>query len=173
VAKFDLAIPRILAHEGGYVNHPNDPGGETNFGITDRLDGKIDGKVDVNGDKIPDVDIKSLGIEQAKNIYKRVFWNAMKGDDIESQAIADIMFDGYVNMGNTAIRMMQRILKVEVDGYIGPVTINAINKANEQFLYNAYKKARITYYEELAHKNIKYLVFLRGWKNRVNSFVDI
>src|SRR5687768_14929702 len=99
MAKFEIAIPHTLAWEGGYVWHKADPGGETNRGITDRLDGKVDGLADVDGDGIGDVVLKGLSEEQAKEIYKRKFWDRMHGDEIKSQAIAGILFDGYVNMG--------------------------------------------------------------------------
>jgi lysozyme family protein len=80
MAKFEIEIPRVLAHEGGYVNHPSDPGGETNRGITDRLDGKIDGLVDLDGDGDGDVDIRGLTEDQAKEVYRQRFWNRMNGD---------------------------------------------------------------------------------------------
>lgn len=173
MAKFEIEIPRVLAHEGGYVNHPSDPGGETNRGITDRLDGKIDGLVDLDGDGIGDVNIKGLTEDQAKEVYKRKFWDQMKGDEIESQAIAGILFDGYVNMGTQAIKMIQRILSLKDDGVVGNKTITAINNADEIILYTAYKKARIMFYENLVERKPQLAVFLKGWLRRINSFPDL
>ena len=178
MAKFDIAIPHVLAFEGGYVFHPSDPGGETNRGITDRLDGVIDGKVDVDGDLIPDVDIKSLTEEQAREIYKRVFWDRMRGDKIDSQQIANIVFDGYVNMGANAIKILQRILLVNDDGKIGPMTLKILNELtndsrSESIVYQTYKEERRRFYEKLAQRKPELAVFLKGWLRRINSFPDL
>jgi lysozyme family protein len=173
MANFNQAIPRILIWEGGYVNDPDDLGGETNRGITDRLDGTVDGWVDVNGDGKPDVRIKELTEEQAKEVYKRRFWDTLKGDEIKSQAIATILFDGYVNMGVSAIRLMQRLVRVPSDGNIGPVTLHAINNADEKYLYNAYKSERVTYYKRIAERRPQNKKFLKGWLRRINSFPDL
>ena len=64
ISKFDEIIEVVLEHEGGYVNDPKDPGGETNFGIAKRSH--------------PDVDIKNLTKESAKEIYKEVYWDNNK-----------------------------------------------------------------------------------------------
>lgn len=173
MAKFDIAIPHVLAWEGGYVWHEADPGGETNRGITDRLDGKIDGMVDLDGDGIGDVDIKTLTEAEAKQVYKRRFWDRMQGDKIESQLIANILFDGFVNCGFNGIRLMQRLLHLKDDGIVGPKTLAAINGADEILLYNRYKLERINYYQDLAEKKPSLKVFLKGWMNRINSFPDL
>ena len=173
MAQFEIAIPHVLAWEGLYANHPADPGGETMRGITDRLDGDVDGMIDVDGDGEGDVRVKDLTEEQAKVIYKRRFWDRMQGDKIKSQLIANIMFDGFVNCGFNGIRMMQNILNVKSDGIVGPITLCMINAADEILLYNRYKEARIRYYEELAERKPQLKVFLKGWLNRINSFPDL
>lgn len=173
MAKFEIAIPHTLVWEGGYVFHEADPGGETNRGITDRLDGKIDGMVDLDGDGYGDVDIKGLTEDEAKQVYKRRFWDRMQGDKIESQLIANILFDGFVNCGFNGIRIMQRLLHLKDDGIVGPKTLAAINGADELLLYNRYKIERIKYYQDLAERKPALKVFLHGWMNRIQSFPDL
>lgn len=173
MAKFEIAIPHTLVWEGGYVFHPADPGGETNMGITDRLDGKIDGMVDLDGDGYGDVDIKGLTEDEAKQVYRRRFWDRMQGDKIESQLIANILFDGFVNCGFNGIRIMQRLLHLKDDGIVGPKTLAAINGADELLLYNRYKIERIKYYQDLAERKPALRVFLKGWMNRIQSFPDL
>lgn len=173
MAKFEIAIPHTLVWEGLYANHPNDPGGETMRGITDRLDGEVDGMIDIDGDGVGDVPVKDLTEEQAKTVYRRRFWDRMQGDKIESQLIANILFDGFVNCGFNGIRMMQRILNLKDDGIVGPKTLAAINGADELLLYTKYKLARIQYYQDLAERKPALKVFLRGWLNRISSFPDL
>lgn len=173
MANFDISIPKVLAWEGGYVNHPADPGGETNRGITDKLDGKVDHLVDLDGDGHGDVDIKHLTEEQARKVYKRVFWDRIKGDEIHSQAIADILFDGFVNQGVSAIRIIQNLVFVPADGNIGPATLKAINEADERTLYNDYKSERENYYLNLVKRKPELNVFLKGWLNRIRSFKNL
>lgn len=170
MADFEKAIKLIFRHEGGYVNHPSDPGGETNLGVTDRLDGKVDGKIDINGDGTGDVKVKDLKIDEAKKIYKRVFWDRMQGDKIHSQAIAEILFDGHVNMGSKALKLMQEVLNIKVDGVFGDVTINAINNSNEKILFILFKQKRIDFYIRLVEMKPTMKVFLKGWLNRIRSF---
>lgn len=160
-----------MAHEGGYVNHPSDPGGATNLGITDKLDGKSDGLVDVNGDGKGDVDIKKLTKDQAKVIYKRLFWSPLKGDEISSQSVAEILFDFAVNSGvGTAARAIQKIVNVAQDGKIGPKTLAEINKKDAKQLFEEIKTFRKQFYARIIANNSKLKVFEKGWNNRINSF---
>lgn len=104
---FDIAFDRLIGHEGGYVNHPTDPGGETNWGISKR--------------SYPTVDIRNLSRAQAKEIYRRDFWLAA-GQGI-APAVAFQVFDASVNHGiSTAIRFLQRSVGAADDGHWGPVS---------------------------------------------------
>ena len=90
-------------------------------------------------------DIKNMSKNEAGQIYKGLFWVQIRGDEIENQFVADILFDGHVNHGGTGIRLIQRLLNVEVDGKVGPITLKAINDFDPEVLYNRYKEARCTY----------------------------
>jgi len=110
-AAFDYALAFVLGQEGGYSNNPNDPGGETNFGISKRA--------------YPDLDIASLTHEQAAAIYRRDYWERIKGDELP-YAIALITFDSAVNCGvDRAVRWLQQATGAKQDGIIGPATIRA------------------------------------------------
>ena len=106
MSNFIQVFERVLGHEGGYVNDPADPGGETKFGISKR--------------SYPSVDIKNLTIEQAIVIYRNDFWNKIDGDQLPF-SIAYQLFDFAVNSGTqTAIRYLQRAIGVADDGHWGP-----------------------------------------------------
>ena len=103
---FDLAFDRLLNSEGGYVNNPNDPGGETKFGISKR--------------SYPNVDIAALTLQEAKNIYLRDFWNPLQD---AHPAIKFQVFDFAVNSGiQTAVRKLQAAIGVADDGHWGPLS---------------------------------------------------
>lgn len=109
---FDTAFDRLMGHEGGYVNRADDPGGETNWGISKR--------------SYPNEDIKNLTREQAKVIYLRDFWTRGQMDQMDP-AIAFQVFDCAVHSGiDTAIRLLQRAAGVADDGHLGPISLAAI-----------------------------------------------
>ena len=168
MADFNQSISIILKHEGGFVNHPSDPGGATNRGIIFTLFKQYCKALGL----LPTIDaLKSLTEDQAKFIYREHFWDVMRGDEINNQNIADILFDGFVNMGSKAIKLMQKEAgTTDVDGLIGADSIRAINLANARILFEGYKDARIKFYNDLAQKKPKLQVFLKGWLNRINSF---
>ncbi len=108
---FETAVAFILEREGGYVNDPNDPGGETKFGISKRA--------------YPDLDIPNLTRAEATAIYRRRYWDACRCSELPN-GLDLLTFDAAVNQGtNAAIKMLQRALNVKDDGVIGPVTMAA------------------------------------------------
>ena len=111
--RFTRLIPEILRHEGGYVNDPADPGGETKFGISKRA--------------YPDVDIATLTEDQAIEIYRRDYWQPWM-DQIRDEILALQVFDFGINAGlSTAARALQRVVRVDIDGIVGKITLGAIN----------------------------------------------
>src|SRR5690606_31248043 len=124
--RFLRAVEVVLQHEGGYVNDPRDPGGETKFGISKR--------------QYPDLDIASLTREQAIEIYRRDWWQRYGYDRLQDDAVATKLLDMAVNMGPaTAHRLLQEALvslghPVAVDGILGPQTLAAANRADPRRL---------------------------------------
>lgn len=168
MADFEKAILIILKHEGGYVDHPSDPGGATNRGITFGLFKQYAEQFNLNKTK---EGLKQLTEGEAKEIYRRHFWDKMRGNEIKSQKIAEIVFDGYVNMGKPALKLLQKQIGVAVDGIIGAGSIAVLNQASEVVVFQGYKEARIDYYLRLVERKPQLAVFKNGWLNRINSFV--
>lgn len=167
MADFEKAVTIVLKHEGGYVNHPSDPGGATNRGIIFTLFKRYAIQLGV----LPTLDaLKSLTEEQAKTIYRQEFWDRMHGDSFASQAVAEIVFDGLVNHPGRALKMLQKEIGVEADGVIGNNTLAILNGSAPEIVFNGYKDARIKYYTDLAARKPNMKVFLAGWLNRINSF---
>lgn len=166
MTNFEKCISVVLLNEGGYIDHPADPGGATNFGISFKFLSAVD--EDINSDGIVDIgDIKSMTISDAKRLYKKYFWNKYY-DALNNPLLSLHIFDMGVNAGKrTSIKLIQRIVEVEDDGIIGTNTVKAINNYIGDIV-DEYKIARIHYYRSLVEKNSKLGVFLNGWINRVN-----
>jgi len=153
MSKFDEIIEVVLEHEGGYVNDPKDPGGETNFGIAKRSH--------------PDVDIKNLTKEDAKEIYKEVYWDNNKVESLPED-LWHIYFDCCVNMGKSrAVKILQQAANgkganIDVDGGLGPNTLKAISNV-ELDRVRAY---RVKYYADLVTKKPDLERFYFGWFKR-------
>jgi lysozyme family protein len=167
MGNFSESIPHVLKWEGGFVDHPADPGGATNRGIILSLFKQYASELGLE----PNVDaLKLLTEEQAKRIYKKHFWDKMRGDDFRNQRVADITFDAFVNCGYNGTKITQRCAGTKPDGIIGPNSLEAINISMPETLFNKIKLARIEYYENLATRKPQMKVFLKGWLNRINSF---
>ena len=153
---FDEIIEQVLHHEGGYVNDPKDLGGETKYGITKRF--------------YPELNIKELTIEKAKQIYKQDYWDKNKVESLP-QNLWHIYFDMCVNMGKrTAVKVLQRAAvnkgrDIEVDGGLGPMTIGAL-KGVELDRVRAF---RVKYYVDLITARPEQEKFYLGWFRRATE----
>ena len=153
LVEFDDIIEVVLHHEGGYVNDPDDPGGETNFGVAKRSH--------------PDVDIANLTKDGAKEIYKEHYWNKNKVESL-SEELRHIYFDMCVNQGRgRAVKILQRSANakgadLKVDGGLGPMTIAAVSNV-ELDRVRAY---RIKYYADLVTRKPDLEKFYFGWFRR-------
>tara|TARA_R100001126_G_scaffold100135_1_gene77216 strand:+ start:491 stop:967 length:477 start_codon:yes stop_codon:yes gene_type:complete len=153
LVNFDDIIEVVLHHEGGYVNDPDDPGGETNFGIAKRSH--------------PDVDIANLTKEGAKEIYKEHYWDRNKVESL-SEDLRHIYFDMCVNQGRgRAVKILQKAANAKgadlvVDGGMGPKTIAAMEGVELQRV-RAY---RVKYYADLVTRKPDLEKFYFGWFRR-------
>ena len=153
MAKFETIIERILAHEGGYVDHPRDPGGATNFGITERV-ARATG---YRGH------MRNLPRETAVAIYHTHYWDSVQGDKLPD-AVAFQVVDAAVNHGvGNAVRWLQRAAGVANDGIIGPVTLAAVRKADPADIVLLFNAIRLEFYASLS----TFPTFGRGWTRRV------
>ncbi len=173
MADFGVFLPILLRFEGGYVNDPTDPGGETNKGVTMATFQQC--SHELLGLDPTSNNLKALTDAQAGVIYKALYWNKIYGDAFGSQDLANIVCDFFVNSGTHATKLLQHVLNnmganVAEDGGIGPGTLKALAGFDQVQVYREYKQGRIAYYQVLGQK---FPQFLKGWLNRVNSFPDL
>lgn len=152
---FEIALARTLEHEGGYVDDPADPGGETNFGISKRA--------------YPDVDIKALTREAAAKIYRREYWDKPGWGRLENAALAVKLFDLGVNCGTgRAVKFLQQALNLlgrpcDIDNRLGPRTVALANDyTHPAALLMAVRYQAAAYYVNLGKSR-----FLAGWLKRL------
>lgn len=154
MAYFDVAFEKTLGHEGGYVNDPDDPGGETKYGISKRA--------------YPDLDIAAMTAPEARLIYKADYWYKIKGDEIDDQGVANTLFDAAVNIGvRPACRLAQKALGLDDDGIIGPVSMAVMNYADPSTFINAFAVERTRYYIGIVERRPTSRKYLLGWIKRV------
>jgi lysozyme family protein len=150
---FSEIFERLIGHEGGYVNHPKDPGGETNWGVTittARANGYTGS-------------MRSMSKADAKEIYEKAFWQRARCDQYHS-GIGFQLFDAAVNHGiGNAIRMLQRAVGVADDGAIGSITLTAINSMPLNDVILRFNAERLNFYTKLS----TFSTFGKGWVNRV------
>ena len=151
---FDAALAFVLAREGGYVNDPRDPGGETNFGICKR--------------SYPAEDIKNLTKQRAGEIYKQDFWDAL-GLDQYPAGLTLAMFDTAVNLGKSRAQELFATATAKAIGTSTPTAdmLAHLTPAVERALTLELLMLRIEYYNNLAQKRPAMRAYLAGWIARV------
>jgi lysozyme family protein len=171
MSTFDLAIPTVLRHEGGYVNNINDPGGATNFGVSLRwlkakgLLADLEHEEHIGDDEI--AAMKLMNVDQAKQFYLTYWWTPFNYASIIAQMIATKVFDTSVNMGaSRAHKFAQAIVGVPQDGIIGPKTIAEINAMSSLNFIVAYQNMQAQFYRGLVTTNPARQEFLKGWLAR-------
>lgn len=148
---FDQCFDALIGHEGGYVNHPQDPGGETKFGISKR--------------RYPDVDIAALTLDQARQIYFRDYWARLHTECLPA-GLRFQVFDAAVHSGaGNAVRWLQAACGCAPDGRIGPVTRAALQAMPPTVLAARFNAERLKFMALLS----TWPTFGRGWALRIAS----
>lgn len=157
---FDRALKLVLQHEGGFVNHPADPGGATNKGITIATYRRyINPKGTVE-------DLKNLTTEQAGVVYRRQYWDAVLGSQLPD-GVDYATFDFAVNSGpSRAAKYLQKVVGVSQDGRIGPQTLAATHRLGRGTVINDLCDSRLAYMKRIRGGSL-WKTFGRGWSNRV------
>jgi hypothetical protein len=172
MANFDKYFDVLLRHEGGFVDNQYDRGGATNMGVT--LETWIRVGYDKDGDGDIDIqDLKKITKDDVKKLAKKLYWDKVGGDKINSQSIAEFLFDWGYNSGPAkAVKKVQQLLppSIKSDGVIGPATIQAINAIDSAKLFTTLKKSREDFYYAIVRTDSSQQVFLKGWLARNNSF---
>jgi len=149
----EKALDWIIKMEGGYVNDPDDAGGETKYGIAKKSH--------------PDVDIKNLTKEGAKEIYKKEYWEAYRCDEL-NPVPAILLMDSVVQHNPyTAVKILQKSVNAVADGKIGPATIAAANNYPPKQLMKNLLSHRAEYYHDIVIYRTENGKFLYGWFRRL------
>ncbi|MBO4646292.1 MAG: peptidoglycan domain protein [Bacteroidales bacterium] len=179
--------PLIKKWEGGFVNDPADAGGATNRGVTLAT---YKNYCKLKKRPVPTVeDLKAITEETVIDILRVYYWNPCKADDIENQSIANLIVNSVWGSGKGYLKKVQQVVGVKADGIVGPVTIAAINNADQQELFDKLWKRRKKFFEDIAANSVaayekkvgrksteaeqlKYTNrrFLKGWLNRLADF---
>jgi lysozyme family protein len=156
-SNWDNAFKMMLASEGGYVNHPSDPGGMTYLGVTKRVWEEWVGR------ESNEKEMRSLTPEMVEPLYKRKFWDAVRGDELPA-GISYLIFDFAVNAGvGRSIKTLQSAVGVTPDGGFGPMTMAAVQAVDPVELVEKFSQAKEDFYRSLN----TFETFGKGWLNRV------
>lgn len=158
-SNFEACFKELLKHEGGFVNHPKDPGGITNLGVTKKTWDEWTGK-----DNSID-DMKALTPDVVKPLYENRYWDACKCDDLAS-GVDYVVFDTAVNSGKVrAIKFLQSVVGAVPDGAIGPVTIASANELGARLVVERFCDKREAFWRSLT----TFDTFGKGWLRRGNE----
>lgn len=152
------------AYEGGYVNHPEDPGGATNRGVTQRMYDAYRVKRGLHK-----MSVRHISNEEVDEIYDIHYWQPIRGDDLPDGLDASV-YDMMVHSGNLSVKFLQRLIGVDDDGHMGPITLAAIpdNRNELKKLIVDYNDQRLAFLKTLRH----WSTFKNGWKRRVVGRFD-
>ena len=154
---FERAFALTLRHEGGYVDHPRDPGGATNLGVTI---GTLSAHL---GRRATKAEVRALTPAAVRPIYRAGYWNVVRGDELPP-GVDYAVYDFAVNSGpKRAVIALQRVLEVADDGRLGPVTLARLAKANPLTVCSRLCAERLSFLRRLS----TWPTFGKGWTRRV------
>lgn len=156
---FAEALQKLLAHEGGFVDHPSDPGGMTNLGVTKKV------WEEWVGHPVDEKAMRALTPEMVAPLYRKKYWDKVNGDALPA-GVDYAVFDAAVNSGpGRAAKWLQACVGVEPDGSIGPKTLAAVSAFPGAELIEDYAKRRLSFLLDLPH----WQTFGKGWTRRVTE----
>ena len=159
IENYPKALASVLAHEGGYVNNPKDPGGMTNLGCTKTT------WEEYCGHPVDERTIRSLTPLDVAPLYKRKYWDKVKADDLPN-GVDYVVFDAAINSGpGRAAKWLQACVNVYADGVIGDKTLQAVRNKDAKELINDYCAYRLAYLKMLQ----TWPTFGKGWERRVKE----
>ncbi len=154
---FAPCLAAVLKHEGGYVNHPADPGGMTNLGVTRRVWQEWVGR------EVSEKEMRELTPEKVAPLYKAKYWDRVKADELPT-GVDYIVFDAAINSGpGRAAKWLQEVVGATADGAIGPATLRAVAAMKPAAIVDKYQTKRLEFLQALP----TWSTFGRGWGRRV------
>lgn len=167
MADYRRLVPHVKAWEGKWSDDPDDPGGATMMGVTMSTYEAYCRKV--GRGKPTKGDLRGLSDGEWSRIFKSMYWDRCRADEIDSQSVANMLVDWYWHSGVHAIRGVQRVVGVSIDGVVGRVTIEALNGCDAYELFGELRRAREKYYNGVVNSRPKSRKYLQGWLNRVRA----
>jgi lysozyme family protein len=156
---FLTAFEKLLKHEGGYVNHPADPGGETMWGVTKRV-------AVANGYTAA---MRDMPQSVAQAIYKKLYWDAVQADQLPV-GVRYAVFDAAVNSGvSQAVKWLQRAAGAADDGVVGPMTIKTVNALSAETVRRTFLAQRLRFMTDLP----TWPAFGKGWTRRICDLMEM
>lgn len=168
VNSFDTAVEKVLKAEGGYTNDPRDRGNWTTGVVGE---GECKGtKYGISAMSYPHLDIVNLTLNQAKDIYRKDYWDAIGLDSLHPILAAQV-FDAAVQHGSaTAVKLLQRVIGLNADGKLNTATIKTLEYMDQKLLTFQYIAKRLEYYASIK----TFSVYGKGWVNRmVANITDV
>lgn len=159
IDNFDAALAAVLRHEGGFVDHPKDPGGMTNLGVTRTTWAAHMGR------EVSEAEMRALTPALVRPVYHRRYWLIVGGDDLPA-GVDYAVFDAAVNSGpGRAARWLQDLAGVLIDGEVGPRTLAAVRRKDPARVIDQFCDRRVRYLRSLP----TYATFGKGWERRVKD----
>ena len=154
---FDQAFDKLMGYEGGYSNNPNDPGGETMYGITSIV-ARANGYLEA---------MKDMPVDVAKRIYRANYWDKCQADKLPD-LIRYAVFDAAVNSGvKQSVMWLQRSVGADADGVVGPQTLATVNSLNPDGILRRILSQRLVFMTSLAG----WPEFGKGWARRIGGLL--